>query len=136
MEYEHETPQAIAQGLSRGDGMFFRRMATVLEEVEDDYDVVLIDAPPQLGYLTLGALYAATGIVITVHPAMLDVSSMNQFLSMTSELLAVIEEAGGSLSTILCATCSHAIHPRCAAGERCSASERLVWRGCAGSFHR
>ncbi len=98
MEYEHETPQAIAQGLSRGDGMFFRRMATVLKEVEDDYDVVLIDAPPQLGYLTLGALYAATGIVITVHPAMLDVSSMNQFLSMTSELLAVIEEAGGSLS--------------------------------------
>lgn len=98
MEYEHETPQAIAQGMSRGDGMFFRRMATVLKEVEDDYDVVLIDAPPQLGYLTLGALYAATGLVVTVHPAMLDVSSMNQFLSMTSELLAVIEEAGGSLS--------------------------------------
>lgn len=97
MEYEHETPQAIAKGLSRGDGMFFRRLKTVLSEVEDDYDVVLIDAPPQLGYLTLGALYAATGLLITVHPAMLDVASMNQFLAMTSDLLGVIEDAGGAL---------------------------------------
>ncbi|MBD9375151.1 plasmid partitioning protein RepA [Rhizobium sp. ARZ01] len=97
MEYEHETPQAIANGLSRGDGMFFRRLKTVLAEVEDDYDVVLIDAPPQLGYLTLGALYAATGLLITVHPAMLDVASMNQFLAMTSDLLGVIEDAGGAL---------------------------------------
>lgn len=97
MEYEHETPQAIAKGLSRGDGMFFRRLKTVLGEVEDDYDVVLIDAPPQLGYLTLGALYAATGLLITVHPAMLDVASMNQFLAMTSDLLGVIEDAGGVL---------------------------------------
>ncbi len=97
MEYEHETPQAIAKGLSRGDGMFFRRLSVALQEAEEDYDVVLIDAPPQLGYLTLGALYAATSLLITVHPAMLDVASMNQFLAMTSDILSVIEEAGGHL---------------------------------------
>lgn len=77
MEYEHETPQAIARGDGRGEGMFFRRLGSVIASVEDDYDVVLIDAPPQLGYLTLGALYAATALLVTVHPAMLDVSSMN-----------------------------------------------------------
>lgn len=98
MEYEHETPQAIAQGLSRGEGLFFRRLRSVIAQVEDDYDIVLIDSPPQLGYLTLGALYAATGLIITVHPAMLDVASMNQFLAMTSDLMSVIEEAGGSLN--------------------------------------
>lgn len=97
MEYEHETPQAIVSGRSRGEGMFFRRLKMVLGEVEDRYDVVLIDAPPQLGYLTLGALYAATALLITVHPAMLDVSSMNQFLAMTSDILSVIEDAGGVL---------------------------------------
>lgn len=97
MEYEHETPQAIAAGRARGDGMFFRRVKTVLAEVEDRYDVVLIDAPPQLGYLTLGAIFAATGLLITVHPAMLDVASMNQFLAMTSDILSVIESAGGTL---------------------------------------
>lgn len=97
MEYEHETPRAIVNGQSRGEGMFFRRLRWVLADIEDDYDVVLIDAPPQLGYLTLGALYAATALLITVHPAMLDVASMNQFLAMTSDIMSVIEEAGGQL---------------------------------------
>lgn len=97
MEYEHDTPQAIVNGQSRGEGMFFRRLRWVLNDIEDDYDVVLIDAPPQLGYLTLGALSAATALLITVHPAMLDVSSMNQFLAMTSDIMSVIEDAGGQL---------------------------------------
>jgi len=98
MEYEHETPQAIADGYGRGDEIFFRRLSAVIHEVEADYDVVLIDAPPQLGYLTLGALYAATGLLITIHPAMIDVASMNQFLAMMSDLMAVIDERGGTLS--------------------------------------
>ncbi len=97
MEYEHETPQAISRGDGRGEAMFFRRLRSVIGSVEDDYDVVLIDAPPQLGYLTLGALYAATALLVTVHPAMLDVSSMNQFLKMTSDILQVIQENGGTL---------------------------------------
>ena len=98
MEYEHETPQAIADGYGRGDAIFFRRLSTVISEVEGDYDVVLIDAPPQLGYLTLGALCAATGLLITIHPAMIDVASMNQFLAMMSDLMGVIEERGGTLT--------------------------------------
>lgn len=98
MEYEHETPQAIADGYGRGEEIFFRRLSSVISEVEADYDVVLIDAPPQLGYLTLGALCAATGLMITIHPAMIDVASMNQFLAMMSDLMAVIEERGGTLN--------------------------------------
>jgi chromosome partitioning protein len=97
MEYEHETPQAIVKGDARGEAMFFRRLRAAINTVSDDYDVALIDAPPQLGYLTLGALYAATALLVTVHPAMLDVSSMNQFLKMTSDILHVIEEHGGAL---------------------------------------
>ncbi|MBP2551143.1 chromosome partitioning protein [Neorhizobium galegae] len=98
MEYEHETPQAIAEGYGRGDEIFFRRLSAVIAEVEADYDVVLIDAPPQLGYLTLAALCAASGLLITIHPAMIDVASMNQFLAMMSDLMSVIEERGGTLS--------------------------------------
>lgn len=97
MEYEHETPQAIARGGGRGEGMFFRRLRSVIADVEDDYDIVLIDAPPQLGYLTLGAIYGASGLLVTVHPAMLDVSSMSQFLKMTSDIMHVIQENGGQL---------------------------------------
>ncbi len=54
----------------------------------------MLDTPPSLGFLTLGAIYAATGMIVTVHPAMLDVASMSQFLLMMSDLIRVIEDAG------------------------------------------
>jgi chromosome partitioning protein len=97
MEFEHETPKALADGKS-ADRMFFARVAQVLATVEDRYDVVVIDCPPQLGFLTLSALCAATSLLITVHPQMLDVMSMCQFLTMTSDLLDVVAQAGGNMT--------------------------------------
>lgn len=97
MEFEHHTPRAMRDPSARGQNLFFRRVATAISEVEDDYDIVVIDCPPQLGYLTLGALNAATSMVVTVHPQMVDVASMNQFLLMTSDLMSVVEEYGGRL---------------------------------------
>ncbi len=78
--------------------MFFARIGEVIADIESLYDVVVIDCPPQLGFLTMSALCAATGVLITVHPQMLDVMSMSQFLAMTSELMAVVERAGGRTS--------------------------------------
>lgn len=95
MEFEHDTPRALAQ---RDDNLFFTRVGSALAEVETDYDVVVIDCPPQLGFLTMSALSAATSVLVTVHPQMLDVMSMCQFLLMTSNLLGVVAEAGGDMS--------------------------------------
>lgn len=97
MEFEHETPRAMGRRTGPSD-MFFRRVAGAIAQVEDDYDVVVIDCPPQLGFLTMGALNAATGMLITIHPQMVDVASMSQFLLMTADLISVIEEAGGHLN--------------------------------------
>lgn len=95
MEFEHETPRALAQG----DGsLFFTRVGDALSEVESRYDIVVIDCPPQLGFLTMSALSAATAVLVTVHPQMLDVMSMCQFLLMTSNLLEVVGRAGGDMS--------------------------------------
>jgi len=98
MEFEHQTPRAMIDRKMRGQELFFRRIRTAIEEVEADFDVVVIDCPPQLGYLTMGALNAATSMVVTIHPQMVDVASMSQFLLMTSDLMSVIEEAGGKLN--------------------------------------
>jgi len=97
MEFEHETPKALSIRQS-GDPLFFARVARALATVEHEYDVVVIDCPPQLGFLTLSALCAATAILIPVHPQMLDVMSMAQFLIMTSDLLAVVAKAGGNMN--------------------------------------
>ncbi|NVO28070.1 plasmid partitioning protein RepA [Donghicola sp. C2-DW-16] len=95
MEFEHDTPKALAE---RSGDLFFTRVGEKLAEVEANYDVVVIDCPPQLGFLTMSALSAATAVLVTVHPQMLDVMSMCQFLLMTSNLLGVVAEAGGDMS--------------------------------------
>ena len=97
MEFEHNPPQAMMEGKLRGGDIFFRRVDACIQQVSDQFDVVVIDCPPQLGYLTMGALNAATSLLVTIHPQMVDVASMSQFLLMTSDLMSVIEEAGGAL---------------------------------------
>jgi chromosome partitioning protein len=97
MEFEHESPRALI-GKRSENALFFARLAQALATVQDQYDVVVIDCPPQLGFLTLSALCAATAILITVHPQMLDVMSMCQFLIMTSDLLSVVARAGGNMT--------------------------------------
>jgi chromosome partitioning protein len=95
MEFEHETPRALAQGNA---GLFFFRVKDALAQVNEAYDVVVIDCPPQLGFLTMSALSAATGVLVTIHPEMLDVMSMSQFLRMTADLMDVIAESGADMS--------------------------------------
>ncbi|MEI5680685.1 plasmid partitioning protein RepA [Mesorhizobium sp. CCNWLW179-1] len=98
MEFEHETPTALIERKTTNSEIFFRRVGVALAEVEPEYDIVVIDCPPQLGYLTLGAVCAATSLLITIHPQMVDVASMSQFLLMTSDLLSVVRKAGGDLN--------------------------------------
>lgn len=95
MVFEHETPYALLHR-EEGDTLFFARIAQALAPIEHLYDVVVLDCPPQLGFLTMAALTTATSVLITVHPQMLDVMSMNQFLKMTGELLDEIGKSGAS----------------------------------------
>jgi chromosome partitioning protein len=93
-EYEYQTPLAASNRNSPEGRLFFTRISNALKEVEDRYDVIVIDCPPQLGYLTLTALTASTSVLITVHPQMLDIMSMSQFLLMLGGILQSIKGAG------------------------------------------
>lgn len=91
-EYEYETPLHAIESSSLAGRTFFTRISNALKQVDHRYDVVVIDCPPQLGYLTLTALTASTAVLVTIHPQMLDVMSMSQFLLMLGDILESISE--------------------------------------------
>jgi chromosome partitioning protein len=92
-EFETETAHALHNNVQPP---FYQRLALCIAEVDASYDVVVIDCPPQLGFITLSALVASTGTIVTVVPSMLDVASMAQFLQLASSLMATIAEVGAT----------------------------------------
>ena len=91
-EFETETPTALSRG---EQPVFFNRIRDSLRQVEDDYDIVLIDCPPQLGYLTMAAVCASTSLLMTIIPERVDLASASQFLTMASGVLEVLYSNGG-----------------------------------------
>ncbi|WP_093386799.1 AAA family ATPase [Variovorax sp. OV329] len=65
-----------------------------LESVRDLYDVIVIDTPPSLSYVTINALWASNGIVVPVPPSGLDFASSAQFWSLLADLGSNLDKQG------------------------------------------
>jgi len=90
---EFETAVALEMRKPTGTN-FLLRVPYALEQVADDYDVILMDSAPSLNFLTLSSLTAATGVLIPVPAQMLDVDSTGKFLELAASYLHVLNEHG------------------------------------------
>jgi len=54
---------------------------TQLKEVKEEYDYVLIDCPPSLGYITMNAMIASDGVIIPVQCEFLAMDGLTQLLN-------------------------------------------------------
>jgi len=74
-----------------GEAGWETRLKTVLAEVADRYDTILIDCPPSLGHLTVNALTAADGVLVPLQCEYFALEGI-------SELLATIKRVQGGLN--------------------------------------
>lgn len=74
---------------------FYQALKRGIATVSDRYDVIIIDTPPALSYVTTNALYAADGIVVPVPPAMMDFASASLFFSLLGDIIEVIDQNEG-----------------------------------------
>jgi chromosome partitioning protein len=65
---------------------FWNVLNAGIESVRDLYDVIVIDTPPSLSYVTINGLWAADGLVVPIPPSGLDFASSAQFWSLLADL--------------------------------------------------
>ncbi|MCV6584988.1 MAG: AAA family ATPase [Marinibacterium sp.] len=66
------------------------------ERIVDDYDIIFIDTPPALGYLTINALAAADILLVPLGASFLEFDSTGRFFDMLYSTFASIEEGENS----------------------------------------
>ena len=65
---------------------FWNALNMAMDDVREHYDVIIIDTPPALSYVTINALMASDGILMPLPPNALDAASAAQFWRLFSDL--------------------------------------------------
>jgi len=65
---------------------FWNTLNVALDGVRERYDVIILDTPPALSYVTINALMASDGILMPLPPNALDAASAAQFWRLFSDL--------------------------------------------------
>lgn len=79
--------------------VFYKPLLEGLDGLGERYDIVVIDTPPAQGFITMNALFAATGLLVPLTPAMMDFASAALFLRMLTSNLDVINQYEGREKT-------------------------------------
>ncbi|MBE5075092.1 AAA family ATPase [Erythrobacteraceae bacterium E2-1 Yellow Sea] len=70
-------------------------ISQAISEVDQDYDVVILDPPPALGMVSMAVLQAANAMVIPMPPSVIDFSSTVTFMDMARTTMEQLELLGG-----------------------------------------
>jgi chromosome partitioning protein len=93
---EFYLPARVIEAQRNGEVFNFEEVLNKgLDSVRDEYDFILVDNPPQLGYSTLNALWAADAVMMPIVPEGLSVMSSSQFWTMFEELAVGVVSLGG-----------------------------------------
>lgn len=74
---------------------FWKVLDRGLDSVRETHDVIVIDTPPALSYVTINALMAADGVLMPLPPSALDFASSAQFWDLFSDLCTQLVRSRG-----------------------------------------
>lgn len=86
--YEADFHLPVSYMTSKGQQQFWNMMVPALHDIAQDYDVVIIDTPPAMNYLTTSLVYAADALLQPIPPRSVDFASAIQFWSLLYRLLS------------------------------------------------
>ncbi|HEX2223344.1 MAG TPA: ParA family protein [Thermoanaerobaculia bacterium] len=64
-----------------GEAGWEKRLKQVLAQVQDRYDIILLDCPPSLGHLTVNALAAADGVLVPLQAEYFALEGISELVS-------------------------------------------------------
>jgi chromosome partitioning protein len=82
---EFEASSQVAGGGKEAALDYFQRLKDGIDTIKNDFDFILVDAPPSLGIIGIQTLLSVDNIVIPCPPRMLDFVSTRQFLQTATE---------------------------------------------------
>ncbi|MGR5432301.1 ParA family protein [Vibrio campbellii] len=68
-------------------------LSDVIDAVRDEFDIILIDTPPSLGYATFNAYYAATSVVFPLSITENDIDATCSYFSYIPQVWALLQNA-------------------------------------------
>jgi chromosome partitioning protein len=133
-----------ARQMSTRNFEFWNVLHNGIDNARLNYDVIIIDTPPALSYITINALMAADGIVMPLPPNALDFLSSSQFWGLVSVLTQGLQKHGATKQYDFIDVVLSKVDPDDAAtpvvrewitaayGEKVVSAE-IPWTGTAGS---
>ncbi len=73
------------------------RLMMGLQEIEKQYDVIVLDPPPALGMISLSVVQGANALLVPAPPALYDIFSTRSFFSMLVEVVETLQRHLGEI---------------------------------------
>lgn len=77
-------------------------LASIIEEISDDFDLILIDCPPSLGLLSLNALVASDSIIIPIQTEYYALEGVSELMKTYKSIKNSIKEDLDIEGVLLC----------------------------------